>query len=114
MAEMLIRMGDKEEKDHTKPDEPGYFKGDIVDIKPDGFKWGIMELDPAAFKIIKIPDKSVEHLRKYIDSWTEEDTNKKEIKIKSLSRWKYDEKDHTLVDKSNNGAKRRIDTPSEL
>ena len=63
MAELLIKADDATNPDQVKDLRGCYKKGDVVVVKPDGWKWGKEELNKKKFYILKVPDKSVEELQ---------------------------------------------------
>jgi len=63
MAELLIKAVDAVHSDPVKDLRGCYKKGDVVVVKPDGWKWGKEELKKEKFYILKVTDKSVEELQ---------------------------------------------------
>ena len=62
MAELLIKSSDTTNPDPVEDLRGCYKKGDVVVIKPDGWKWGKEELKKEKFYILRIPDKKPEDL----------------------------------------------------
>ena len=62
MAELLIKASDNFNPDPVKDLRGCYKKGDVVVVKPDGWKWGKEELKKEKFYILRIPDKKPEDL----------------------------------------------------
>jgi len=63
MAELLIKASNTTNPDQVKDLRGCYKKGDVVVVKPDGWKWGKEELNKEKFYILKVTDKSVEELQ---------------------------------------------------
>jgi len=66
MAELLIKSSDTTNPDPVKDLRGCYKKGDVVVIKPDGWKWGKEELKKEKFYILRIPDKKPEELEQIV------------------------------------------------
>ena len=64
--------------------------GDVIVVRPDGWKWGKEECLPN-FVVIKIPDLKVEDAKKYEEALYEEVTNEetKEVEQRILKRRKH-------------------------
>jgi len=81
MAELLIKAIDATHSDPTKDARGCYKRGDIVDIRPNGFGWGRLEALPPAdggkFVIVRINDVSPAQVRNFVRTrWqTEADGN---------------------------------------
>jgi len=75
MAEFLIKASDNTHSDPIKDARGCYKKGDIVDVRPDGFRWG-REEGPPKFYIVKMPDLKVEDARKYMQPLFSQELNK--------------------------------------
>lgn len=65
MAEFLIKAISATHPDPLKDARGCYKRGDIVDVRPDGFKWGKEERLPK-FVIVKIPGLDAEKVKKYM------------------------------------------------
>lgn len=65
MAELLIRIRDKVNKDF-------YFnarctkRGDVILVKPDGWMWGVMELSHPDARIVKLPNIPLAEARAFL------------------------------------------------
>jgi len=66
MAELLIKASDNFNPDPVKDLRGCYKKGDVVVVKPDGWKWGKEELKKEKFYILRIPDKKPEELERLV------------------------------------------------
>jgi hypothetical protein len=70
----------------------GWEVGDIISIKPDGFKWGFKELDPTKFIILKFP--GINHQLPLVQSLRttqyDEDLEGSNGRIIRKSRWRWD------------------------
>lgn len=63
MAELLIMR-----RDNLNPNlEHRYYKGDIVEVRENGFAWGT---EMSFFYLLKIPEVNPETIRKYANSET--------------------------------------------
>lgn len=72
MAEFLIKAVSVTHSDPDKDTRGCYKRGDIVDIRPNGFAWGKEEGLPK-FVVVQVSDVSVAAAKKYMDP--ERDTN---------------------------------------
>ncbi|MCD6149092.1 hypothetical protein J7J18_07000 [bacterium] len=63
MAELLVKSSDTTNPDPIKDLRGCYKKGDVVVVKPDGWKWGKEELNKNKFYILCVPDKEVDELK---------------------------------------------------
>lgn len=73
MAEMLV----------MRKDNGDWKTGDIVHVAPDGHPWGKREIDERIFRIIKVPNLSVDELREHCKPWKK--ANGQLVK----SQWSY-------------------------
>ena len=71
MAELLVKLLSATNPDPVKDARGCYKRGDVVDVRPDGFKWGREECPPR-FVVVCIPGSSVEESRKYLEPEIEE------------------------------------------
>jgi len=60
MAELLIKASDTTNPNPVKDLRGCYKKGDVVVVKPDGWKWGKEELKKEKFYILRVPNKAIE------------------------------------------------------
>lgn len=67
MAELLIKAISSTNPDPVKDQRGCYKRGDIVDVRPDGFEWGKEEGLPTFVKV-KIPGLAVSTLKQFMES----------------------------------------------
>lgn len=67
MAELLIKAIDATHSDPVKDKAGCYKRGDIVDVRPDGFEWGREEGLPTFVKV-KIPGLAVSTIKQFMES----------------------------------------------
>src|SRR5262245_14427817 len=67
MCEILAWRRDKDRTGVTD-DRPTFQAGDVIDIRPDGWKWGVEERKHPDWVIIKAPRVPVENLMDYMRS----------------------------------------------
>lgn len=67
MAELLIKAQDNTHADPVKNERGCYKRGDIVDVRPDGFAWGKEECLPR-FVVVKIPGLDHAKVRHFIEA----------------------------------------------
>lgn len=63
MAELLIRVIDRipdNDPDRADDAQRATKRGDVIAVQPDGWNWGRVELTAPFWRILKIPDASVE------------------------------------------------------
>lgn len=69
MAEFLIKAIDATHSDSIKDQRGCYKRGDIVDLRPDGWTWGGLELLAPAnggkFVVLKVTDVTVEQVKQF-------------------------------------------------
>lgn len=70
MAELLVKAIDAKHDDPVEDARGCYKRGDIVDVRPDGFRWGNEEALPK-FIIIKCPGIAVNSVQQYMSSVTQ-------------------------------------------
>lgn len=70
MAEFLVKAIDATHKDPVKDVRGCYKRGDIVDVRPDGFEWGKEEAPPK-FTIVKCPGMAVADVISYMQPHTQ-------------------------------------------
>lgn len=63
MVELLIKSSNTTNSNPLKDLRGCYKKGDVVVVKPDGWKWGKEELNKEKFYILRVPDKTVEEIQ---------------------------------------------------
>lgn len=72
MAELLIKAVNATHADAGKDQRGSYKRGDIVDVRPDGYEWGRLELLPPAqggvFVIVAIADVTVDQVRNFVQN----------------------------------------------
>lgn len=66
MAELLIKNFDTTNPDPVKDRRGCIKKGMVIDIRPDGFRWGSSEGPPNAI-ILKLPKVDVKDVAKYLE-----------------------------------------------
>lgn len=71
MAELLIKAAEPWNNDDPKAPASRTRKGDIIVVKPDGWKWGREECPPR-FIVLKVPEVKYEDAKKYEESLIEE------------------------------------------
>ena len=67
MAEILVKAIDAIHPDPVKDLRGCYKRGDVVDVRPDGFKWGNGEQWPM-FAKVKIPGLDPATVKQFMDS----------------------------------------------
>lgn len=66
MAELLIKAQEPWNNDDPKAPANRTRKGDIIVVKPDGWKWG-KEENPPRFMVMQIPELKYEDAKKFED-----------------------------------------------
>lgn len=67
MAEMIVWLVDTPlDAETAKNALPNYKAGDVICIKPDGWKWGSSETGCPDWAIVKVPGASVDDLSAYL------------------------------------------------
>jgi hypothetical protein len=66
VAEILVRAADSVHPDPGVDAVGCYKRGDPVVVMPDGHPWGVAELDPARFYVIRLPGVPVAALLRYL------------------------------------------------
>jgi len=64
MAELLVKVSDNVHKDATKDLRGSYKRGDILEIRDNGFAWGRI-IRSRRWYLIKVPDVSADSLREF-------------------------------------------------
>lgn len=67
MCELLVFVRDKTNPNDPYKDARLYKAGDVVVVVPDGWKWGLRELDNPDWRIIKIPNLAPAALQNLMD-----------------------------------------------
>lgn len=70
MAEFLIKATSNTNPNPLKDSRGCYKRGDIVDVRPDGWPWGNEERLPR-FVVVKIPGLDPDTVMKFMDSQTD-------------------------------------------
>jgi len=72
MAEFLIKAVSTIHADVTKSQRGCYKRGDIVDLRPDGFEWGRLEglapKDGGQFVVVKVVGVTVDQVRTFAEN----------------------------------------------
>lgn len=72
MCELLIRARDKV-NDDPQLDAKCYKRGDVVAVVEDGWQWGRVELASPEWRILQLPNVSVEQAQAFVAEEVEDD-----------------------------------------
>jgi hypothetical protein len=70
MAELLVKAIDTVHADPIKNERGCYKRGDIVDIREDGFEWGKEEIS-SKFVVVKCSNIKVDDVKQYMNPHTQ-------------------------------------------
>jgi len=87
MCEILVKL-----KDGIDP--KGIRTGDVIDIRPDGQKWGRLECEPV-FSVVSLPKMPAADLSWAMESWLNSDRSTYRERL-----WKWDFENRHFVRKS--------------
>jgi hypothetical protein len=68
MAEIAIRTTDRPMSGNPRVDRHRSVRGCVLDIRPDGWQWGPMELNSPDWRIVKLPGLDATLLTQFINS----------------------------------------------
>lgn len=111
MAELLIKAVNATHSDPAKDARGCYKRGDIVDVRPDGFSWGALEILPPAsggkFVRVQITGATVAQVRNWcINNWgmdiTSSETSATEVLRRRFAQVTVDSMPNNVRNQLNN------------